>query len=148
MLYHWHFISKLIGLVLLEAATSDNVSNNRIEGRLIVSEHEMFLVKEGVDRAVAGYRSAFGSFYAHIYLSGDGSGWPCPSLEIGDDFDEITDPRLIIEFVEEFATVPDGFAETLRADAEKEGKADLPALLAVQQPRPAVYDLDESEIPF
>jgi hypothetical protein len=108
----------------------------------------MFSVNNGVDRVIAGYRSAFGSFYAHIYLTGDGSGWPVPSMEIGDDFDEITDPRHIVEFIEGFATVPDDFAETLRADAEKEGVADRPALLAILQPRPAVYDLDESQIPF
>jgi hypothetical protein len=108
----------------------------------------MFFVNKGVDRVIAGYRSAFGSFYAHVFLIGDGSGWPCPSMEIGDDFDEITDPQHIVEFIEGFTTVPDDFVETLRADATKEGVADRPTLLSILQPRPAVYNLDESQIPF
>ncbi|MFF5085353.1 hypothetical protein ACFY36_50640 [Actinoplanes sp. NPDC000266] len=113
-----------------------------------MSEHEMEQVSDGVNRVIAGWRSAFGSFYAHVYLSDDNSGWPVPSLEVGDDFDEITDPRHVIAFIEDYATVPDGFAETLRADAEKEGVCDLPALLAIQQPRSSAYAIPEARIPF
>ena len=111
-----------------------------------MSEHEIEQVNEGVSRVVAGWRSEFGSFYAHIYMPGDY--WPTPTLEIGEDFDEVTDPRHLVEFLDGYATVPAGFADVLRADAEKEGTCDLPALLAVQDPRPAVYHLAEADIPF
>ena len=112
-----------------------------------MSAHEMYPTN-GVNRAVAGWHREFGSFYAQVYLTGDGSGWPCPSLEIGDDFDEITDPQWIVMFLDGFAIIPDDFAEILRADADKEGVCDLPALLGIQEPRRPAYDLDEAEVPF
>jgi hypothetical protein len=103
---------------------------------------------DGVDRVIAGWHREFGSFYAQVYLTGDGSGWPCPSFEIGDDFDDITNPEWIVMFLDGFAIVPDDFAQTLDADAAKEGICDLPALLSIQEPRPAAYDLSDAEIPF
>jgi hypothetical protein len=108
----------------------------------------MYPLNHGVDRVTVGWRPEFGSFYAHVYLEADGSGWPCPSHEIGDDFDEVTDPQHIIDFISQFAPIPEGLAATLHADAEKEGVCDLPALLAIQQPRSEAYDLDEALIPF
>lgn len=110
-----------------------------------MSEHEMQPL-DGVDRVIAGWHREFRSFYAHVYLTGDDSGWP--TAEIGDDFDDIPNPEWIVMFLDGFAIVPDDFAETLTADAAKEGVCDLPALLGIQETRSAAYDLSDAEIPF
>ena len=57
----------------------------------------MFSVNPDVNRVIAGWRSAFGSYWAEISLIEDGSGWPCPSLEIGNDFEYLYyRPKLLV----------------------------------------------------
>jgi hypothetical protein len=113
-----------------------------------VSTHEIDVCSETVNSVVIGWEKAFGSFWAHVYLAGDGSGFPCPSLEIGGDFREVKDPAIVIDFVRPYAHVPEDLADILTADAETEGICDLPAILGIQEGASTAYDLDEADIPF
>lgn len=111
-----------------------------------MSAHELHDLADGVALVVAGWDPGHGSYFVSIYEQGDA--WPCPTIELGDDATPITKPEWVIAILDGYATAPDGFVETLRADAEKEGTCDLPAMLAVAQPLPAAYRLTETEVPF
>jgi hypothetical protein len=113
-----------------------------------VSIREIDVRDETVNSVVVGWEKAFGSFWAHVYLAGDGSGYPCPSLEIGGDFRDIKDPAIVIDFVRPYAHVPEDLAAILAADAETEGTCDAPAILGFQEGMSSAYDLDEADIPF
>ena len=103
---------------------------------------------DSVNTVIVGWEKAFGSFWAHVYLAGDGSGYPTPSLEIGGDFREVKDPEIVIGFVRPYARVPENLAVILAADADAEGTCDLPAILGIHEGTSAAYDLDEATIPF
>jgi hypothetical protein len=103
---------------------------------------------ESVNAVLVGWEKAFGSFWAHVYLANDGSGFPCPSKEIGGDFRAVKDPEIVIDFVRPYGHVPDDFAAVLAGDAEAEGTVDLPAIMGIQEGPSTAYDLDEADIPF
>lgn len=104
---------------------------------------------ESVNTVIVGWERAFGSFWAHVYLANDGSGFPCPSLEIGGDFREVKDPEVVIDFIRPYGCVPEDFAAVLAGDAEAEGTVDLPAIMGIQEGTSTAYDLlDEADIPF
>ncbi|RSM47788.1 hypothetical protein DMB66_47535 [Actinoplanes sp. ATCC 53533] len=113
-----------------------------------MSIHKIDVRDESVNSVVVGWEKAFGSFWAHVYLAGDGSGYPCPSREIGGDFREVKDPAIVIDFVRPYAHVPEDLAAILAADAETEGTCDMPAILGIQEGTSTAYDLSEAAIPF
>ncbi|GAA0547451.1 hypothetical protein GCM10010172_31550 [Paractinoplanes ferrugineus] len=111
-----------------------------------MSAHEIYDLVDGIALVIAGWDPGHGSYYVHIYEDGDA--WPCPSIELGDDATPITEPEWVLDILDGYATAPEGFVETLRADAEKEGVSDMQAMLAVAQPLSAAYQLSETEVPF
>jgi hypothetical protein len=111
-----------------------------------MSMHYLHDVAPGIALAVAGWRPEFTSFYVEIYEDGDA--WPCPSIELGDDATPITNPEWVIDILDGYATAPADFIETLRRDADKEGTSLPNTMLAAAQTLPAVYQLNESDIPF
>src|SRR5690349_17560820 len=115
------FQHKLIGFYLSARANADTPINTNPYGRPHVSIHELDVHDETVNSVMVGWEKALGSFFAHVYLAGDGSGYPCPSREIGGDFHEIKEPELVIAFVRDYADVPADLAATLTADAATEG---------------------------
>jgi hypothetical protein len=113
-----------------------------------VSIREIDALDDSVNYVLVGWEKAFGSFWAHVYLADDDSGYPTPSREIGGDFREVKDPEVVIDFVRPYAQVPENLAIVLAADAEAEGMCDLPAILGIHESASTAYDLDEADIPF
>lgn len=111
-----------------------------------MSAHELYDLADGIALVVAGWNPAFGSFYVTVYEQGDG--WPCPTIELGDDRTPITRAEWVIDILDGYATPPADFAETLQADAEKEGVCDIEATLATAPPLSSIYQLDDADIPF
>ncbi|MBM2623406.1 hypothetical protein JIG36_48720 [Actinoplanes sp. LDG1-06] len=111
-----------------------------------MSSHELNDLAASIRLVVTGWSPGHGSYYVHIYEEGDA--WPCPSIELGDDTTPITEPEWVIAILDGYATAPDGFVETLRADAEKEGVCDMQAIFDVAQPASAAYQLSDTDVPF
>lgn len=97
-----------------------------------VSRHELQpLDTDAVSCVAVGWDRPMGTYFAHVYLTGDNNEFDIPSVALGDDFFEVTDPKRVVDLARTYAEVPATLAETLHADAQAEGQCEAPALVAM-----------------
>ncbi|GGQ83732.1 hypothetical protein [Couchioplanes azureus] len=93
-----------------------------------------------VSCVVIGWDRPLGSFFTHVYMTDDDNPFDEPTIGIGDDFHEVTEPTAAIELASMYAEVPEDMSDILTADAAHEGYCATPAVLgilhAAAQPTP------------
>ena len=96
-----------------------------------MSRHELAALDKTASCIIVGWDRPLGSYFAHVYLTGDDNEFDLPTICVGDDFREITDPAHIIDVVRPYAQVPADLTVTLQADAKAEGSCEAPALVSI-----------------
>lgn len=96
-----------------------------------MSRHELEPLDASATCIAVGWDRPLGSFFAHVYLTGDDNEFDMPSKAIGEDFREVTDPARVIDMVRPYAQLPTSLADTLRADAQAEGRCEAPTIVAI-----------------
>lgn len=105
-----------------------------------MSRHELTPLDETVSCIAVGWERTFGTFYAQVFLAADDNEYDIPSISLGDDFYEATDPAQVIDVVRPYAQVPANLAITLHADAQAEGSCEPPTLVSIGSGQPVNTD--------
>ncbi|GIM98065.1 hypothetical protein [Paractinoplanes toevensis] len=113
-----------------------------------MSRHELAPSDPSITSVFVGWDRALGTYFAHIYCTGDDNPFDMPTLQIGDDFREVSNPHHAIGFVQDYAEVPAHLAATLTADAAHEGTCEAPAVLGILDAAQTPIDLDNVLCPF
>ncbi|MEU4244304.1 hypothetical protein [Actinoplanes sp. NPDC026619] len=113
-----------------------------------MSRHEFAPNDPGIKSVFVGWDRALGSYFAHVYCTGDNNPFDMPTLQIGDDFREVPNPHHAIGFVQDYAEIPHDLAATLATDAAREGICEAPAVLCILDAAKALIDLDTVPCPF
>ncbi|MDP9792583.1 hypothetical protein J2S43_001095 [Catenuloplanes nepalensis] len=112
-----------------------------------MSRHDLQPLNESATCITVGWDRPLGTFFAHVYLADDEpQELDIPSLAIGEDFHEVTDPADVIDMVRPYAHLPADLADTLRADERAEGCSEAP--LAIVLISTAALDTNEWPCPF
>jgi hypothetical protein len=97
-----------------------------------VSRHELApLNDENVSCVTVGWEPALGSYFAHVYLTADDNEYDEPTITVGEDFNEVTDPTDVIDVVRPYARIPASLAEMLHDDAKTQGRCEAPMIVAI-----------------
>jgi hypothetical protein len=116
---------------------------------LIVSRYELKPTDPRVSCAVAGWERTFGTFFAQVWLTTNDNEDDAPDHDLGCDFREITEAKVIVDMLSEYAEIPDGLVDTLNADAAREGMCEVPAAVQIMSGyAPAPIDWENFEPPF
>ncbi len=96
-----------------------------------MSRHELQPLNDTTFCVTVGWDRPLGTYFAHIYLTADDNEFDAPTVALGEDFNEVTDPTHVIDLVRPYAQIPASLADTLHADAEAEGRCETPMILAI-----------------
>jgi hypothetical protein len=113
-----------------------------------MSRYELAPSDPGIKLVFVGWDRALGSYFAHVYRTGDDNPFDIPTLLIGDDFREVQKPEHAIGFVQDYAEIPEGLASTLAADAAQEGICEAPDVLCILDAARPPLSLDDVPCPF
>lgn len=96
---------------------------------------------------VVGWERTLGTYFAEIFKADETAEFDIPADSIGVDFDDVTDPETIAEFVRPYAQVPDDLAAMLRADAQRAGRCDAPTMVRLAAPVRTLSDGELTDLP-
>lgn len=113
-----------------------------------MSRHEIAPLNTGISCVAIGWERGFGSFYFQMYRTDNACPFDTPDDEIGLDFEQITDPKKIIDAVRPYAHIPDDLNQQLTADKAREGTCEFPAAVQLMNAIPPAVNWDEVPIPF